>query len=149
MRVHERRQSPSRILSALCCLKKHQEPRSKSDKRRASSFSTGETSENLIFLLGFPDVGKSSFAERYESGVYTDGHKDHIERVYTRLIERTDGIKHVAKIADTPASTLFENELKVQILRGKGFLVLFAVDNAESFQEANRLLNLIQSLRGK
>ncbi|GFS52619.1 GTP-binding protein Rit2 [Nephila pilipes] len=139
-RIHERLQSLS-----CCCL---QPPRSKSEKRRSSSFSTGATTENIVFLLGFSDVGKSSIAERHERHQYTEGHKDYIERVYSCSFVRADGISHRVTVADTPASTFFPRELNVQIIRGKGFLVVFAVDNAESFQEANRLLNLIQSIRG-
>ncbi|GFX01982.1 uncharacterized protein TNCV_371711 [Trichonephila clavipes] len=59
-----------------------------------------------------------------------------------------DGVFHAVQILDTAGSLNFPAMRELSIRSGRGFILVFAVDNLQSFHEAIQLWDLIQRLRG-
>lgn len=104
--------------------------------------------ENKLVVLGSGGVGKTSLVVQYLEGFFSTTYKPTVEDYYRHTIRMPDGVFHTVEILDTAGSHNFPAMRELSIRSGRGFILVFSVDNLQSFHEALQLWDLIQKLRG-
>ena len=66
-----------------------------------------------------------------------------------QLLPSADGLFHALEILDTAGSHHFPAMRELSIRSGRAFVVVFAVNNEQSFYEAQTLWDLIVELKGE
>ncbi|XP_055931257.1 ras-related protein Rap-2a-like isoform X2 [Argiope bruennichi] len=109
----------------------------------------GSSRENKLVVLGPGGVGKTSLVVQYLEGFFTSTYKPTVEDYYRHTIKMPDGAFHTVQILDTAGSLNFPAMRELSIRSGRGFILVFSVDNLQSFHEAIQLWDLIQRIRGE
>ncbi|ODQ57246.1 hypothetical protein WICANDRAFT_97874, partial [Wickerhamomyces anomalus NRRL Y-366-8] len=87
-----------------------------------------------IVVLGAGGVGKSSLTVQFVQGVYIDSYDPTIEDSYRKQIE-VDGRACDLEILDTAGVAQFTAMRELYIKSGKGFLLVYSVNDESSLQE--------------
>ncbi|XP_022257047.1 ras-related protein Rap-2a-like [Limulus polyphemus] len=103
---------------------------------------------NKLVVLGAGGVGKTSLVVQYLEGFFSSSYKPTVEDCYRHTIQMPDGIFHTVEILDTAGSHHFPAMRELSIRSGRGFVIVFSVDDKQSFHEVTELWNLITKLRG-
>ncbi|XP_022237347.1 ras-related protein Rap-1b-like [Limulus polyphemus] len=104
--------------------------------------------ENKLVVLGAGGVGKTSLVVQYLEGFFSSTYKPTVEDYYRHTIQMPDGIFHTVEILDTSGSHHFPAMRELSIRSGRGFVLVFSVDDLQSFHETLHIWELISKLRG-
>ena len=99
-----------------------------------------------IIVVGAGAVGKSSLTIRYVIGDFFDHYDPTIEDYYRKLVE-VDKKPAYLDILDTAGQQEFASMQEQFYRQGKGFLIVYAIDNINSFEYAKELKQKITDSR--
>ena len=102
-----------------------------------------------LVVLGAGGVGKTNIIRRYIHDEFSQEHKPTIADVYEKHFSskrRKESI--LFHIYDTAGSDQFPAMNRLAISKGQLFVVVYAVDDRESFEEAKKICNEIYDLKG-
>jgi len=100
-----------------------------------------------IVILGTGGVGKSSIVLRFTSDDFVEGYDPTIEDKYRDNVYSVDGRGVKLDITDTAGQEEYHSLHEQWIMEGDAFLVVFAVTDPNSLQEANLVYENIQNIR--
>lgn len=107
--------------------------------------STAEYSFNIVFM-GHAKVGKTSIINNFLFGKFPAEHEPTVEEMYKADFEFSGG-RLVLNILDTSGSYSFPAMRRLAISRADAFVLVYAVDDEESFEEIKRLQEEIVAQR--
>ena len=99
-----------------------------------------------IIVVGSGAVGKSSLTIRYVIGDFFEHYDPTIEDYYRKLVE-VDKKPAYLDILDTAGQQEFASMQEQFYRQGKGFLIVYAIDKPNTFQDAKKLKKKIQEAR--
>ncbi|GFU32390.1 ras-related protein R-Ras, partial [Nephila pilipes] len=129
-----------------CCWKKtetggHQEQRTK------KSFSSGSAEENKILVLGPNGAGKTTLIKMKRTPPESSNSDSTQEVGINDMVKKSDKVSHVVEILELENMEDFVAERNIAIQNSKGFLLLFALDDMQSFHEAIEIWDVIHTVR--
>lgn len=104
-----------------------------------------ENCQRLV-ILGSSKVGKTSLVSRFLYNKFDDGYTPTIEDFH-RKIYRIKGEAYRLDILDTSGNHPFPAMRRLSIITGDLFLLVYSIDNRESFEEVERLCQQIQECK--
>ncbi|XP_042207395.1 ras-related protein Rap-2b-like [Homarus americanus] len=104
--------------------------------------------ENKLVVLGAGGVGKTSLVLQFLQGFFSPTYKPTVEDCYSHTLQLPNGLFHSLEILDTSGSHCFPAMRELSIRSGRAFVITFAVNNEQSFYEAQALWNLISEVKG-
>ncbi|CAL1266156.1 unnamed protein product [Larinioides sclopetarius] len=137
------------VLKAICCCFCLCSTPERRNSDVQNNTRMGSSRENKLVVLGPGGVGKTSLVVQYLEGFFTTTYKPTVEDYYRHTIKMPDGAFHTVQILDTAGSLNFPAMRELSIRSGRGFILVFSVDNLQSFHEALQLWDLIQRIRGE
>lgn len=102
--------------------------------------------EYKIVLLGSGGVGKSALTLRYVQGLFVARYNPTIEDFY-RHHTRLDGEEITVEILDTAGTEQYTAMHQLYIDHGQAFILVYAIDNKQTFQDIGPLINQITDLK--
>ena len=100
------------------------------------------TIEHKIVVLGAGGVGKSALCIRFTNEKWVEKYDPTIEDSYRRQFE-VDGSARMLDILDTAGQDEY-TAMRTQYMRsGQGFIIVYAVDDEASFEEAVNIYELL------
>lgn len=100
-----------------------------------------------VACLGVGGIGKTSMMKRYLEGSYSGIYDETVEETYIQAYNIDGERKHIDFI-DTAGSIYFPAMREIYITRAQGFILVYSINCAKSFEEVKRLWEQIKSLRG-
>ncbi|KAK3697221.1 hypothetical protein QZH41_001298 [Actinostola sp. cb2023] len=100
-----------------------------------------------ICVLGAGSVGKTSLVKTFFGQTFVDKHVPTVDDYFVHAISLDGRAYHTTCIIDTAGTYCFPAMRKLAIESSQGFLVLYALDSMNSFQEAIRLLDEIYAIK--
>ena len=97
-----------------------------------------------IVVLGKGTVGKTSLIFRYIKNECPKDHDPTVEDSYTVLMQTKNGQTNEFKILDTAGEEDYQNMLDQWIISANGFLLMFAINDEETFEALKEKLKRIQ-----
>lgn len=91
-----------------------------------------------LVVLGAPKVGKSSIINKFLYEKYTDDYTQTVENLYAKTFNLL-GKEITASILDTSGDDSFSALGSLHIANGDGFVLVYAVDDAGSWQHVKKL----------
>ena len=115
-----------------------------------SHMSTINRDENELKLvvLGKSLVGKSALTFRFINDQFPKEHDTTIEDQYKTVIN-IDGNQVKLEILDTAGQDDYQSMLETWINSGSGFLLVYSIDDMESFNEIKRKYDKLVMIKGK
>ena len=115
-----------------------------------SHMSTINRDENELKLvvLGKSLVGKSALTFRFINDQFPKEHDTTIEDQYKTVIN-IDGNQVKLEILDTAGQDDYQSMLETWINSGSGFLLVYSIDDMESFNEIKRKYDKLVIIKGK
>ena len=115
-----------------------------------SHMSTINKNENELKLvvLGKSLVGKSALTFRFINNQFPKEHDTTIEDQYKTVIN-INGSQVRLEILDTAGQDDYQSMLETWINSGAGFLLVYSIDDMESFTEVQKKYEKLVSLKGK
>ncbi|XP_076066538.1 GTP-binding protein Di-Ras1-like [Oratosquilla oratoria] len=104
--------------------------------------------ESKLVILGAGGVGKTSLVLQFLQGFFSTTYKPTVEDCYSHTLQLPNGLFHALEILDTAGSHHFPAMRELSIRSGRAFVIVYAVNNEQSFYEAQTLWNLITKVRG-
>ncbi|XP_075247008.1 GTP-binding protein Rhes-like, partial [Convolutriloba macropyga] len=95
-----------------------------------------------LVVLGSSGVGKTAITQRFLHNRYVDQYFPTIEDFH-RKIYKIGGVGYRLDILDTSGNRPFQAMRRVLFLSGDIFLLVYAIDNIDSFKEVQRLRDAI------
>ncbi|GFY52029.1 uncharacterized protein TNIN_376011 [Trichonephila inaurata madagascariensis] len=117
--------------------------------RNSSTFLKGSAEENQLVVIGPSEVGKTALVRQYIEGNFIETHHPTTEENHIHIIKTPDEKFHAVNIKYTSVSMNYPAMLEHTVRIGRGFLLVFGLNNAQSFHEAIQLWEYIKTLRGK
>ncbi|CEF60761.1 Small GTPase superfamily and Ran GTPase family and Small GTPase superfamily, Rho type and Small GTPase superfamily, Rab type and Small GTP-binding protein domain and Small GTPase superfamily, Ras type and P-loop containing nucleoside triphosphate hydrolase domain-containing protein [Strongyloides ratti] len=103
-----------------------------------------ENSSHRLVVLGSSKVGKTSIIRRYLYQEFTQKYRETVEDLHSRKF-MIHGSELNLEILDTNFN--FPDMRKVAISSASAFMIVFSVDNVQSFKEMSDLWNEITAIR--
>lgn len=97
-------------------------------------------------MFGLGGVGKTSLIHRFLFNKFENNYTATIEDDYRQVITYNNHIVDVT-VLDTAGSFQFPAMRRHAIQHGHGFIIVYAVDNPASLEEAKRLYNEVRSIK--
>lgn len=113
--------------------------------QRGMSLAVKKTQVRLVFL-GAAGVGKSSLIRRFLQNTFEPKHRRTVEEMHSKEYE-VSGITIKVEILDTSGSYSFPAMRKLSIQNSDAFALVYAVDDAESFERVKTLHEEILELK--
>ena len=107
---------------------------------------SGEETRHRIVLLGAGNVGKSAILSRFLSGSYPETYRPTVEDLHCRDYN-IGGVVVKVDILDTAGDRSFPAMRRLSITNGHGFILVFAMNCHNSFEEIKQLWEEIKELR--
>ena len=106
--------------------------------------------ENLIsvVVLGKGVVGKTSLIYRVVNNTFPDAHDATIEDKYKTFVD-IDGDVQEIQIVDTAGEEDYQNMLDQWVEMADGFILVFAIDDQETFDALKEKINRIKKHEDK
>lgn len=120
--------------------------RSRKDSNRTSVAATMK--ESKLVILGAGGVGKTSLVLQFLQGFFSTAYKPTVEDCYSHTLQLPNGLFHALEILDTAGSHHFPAMRELSIRSGRAFVIVFAVNNEQSFYEAESLWEMITKIKG-
>lgn len=108
------------------------------------NYNIQENQYSTIVVLGRGTVGKTSLIYRYVNGKCPSEHDPTVEDTFSIHIETKDGGEKEFKVLDTAGEEDYQNMLDQWISSANGFLLLFAVNDSETFEALKTKVSRIQ-----
>ncbi|XP_065644048.1 GTP-binding protein Di-Ras1 [Hydra vulgaris] len=99
-----------------------------------------------ITFLGEDRVGKSTLINQIVKNTFIEQYTPTVSNHITHIVE-LEGHAHVCLLTDTAGVDDFPAMRKLAISKGNAFVVVYSVDNRNSFRKAKRLLREIKYLK--
>ena len=123
-----------------------------SDPRESVGSTNSQTSEKPIdvklVILGKSLVGKSALTYRFINDQFPKEHDTTIEDQY-KINMTIDGYNCLLEILDTAGQDDYQSMLETWINFGSGFLLVYAIDDVESFAEAKKKYDKLVYIKGE
>ena len=120
--------------------------------RESLGSNTSQSSEKPIELklviLGRSLVGKSALTYRFINDQFPKEHDTTIEDQY-KLNMSIDGYNCILEILDTAGQDDYQSMLETWINFGSGFLLVYSIDDMESFVEVKKKYDKLVLIKGK
>lgn len=102
-----------------------------------------------VVVLGGQRTGKTAIISQFLYDQYNTAYKETVEEMYRGEFE-IDGTQFAINIQDTGGSYVYDfpSMVAVSLQSADAVLLVFSVDNKESFEEARRLRDLVMSTKG-
>ncbi|XP_063851934.1 ras-related protein Rap-1b-like [Scylla paramamosain] len=120
--------------------------RTRKDSNRTSVAATMK--ESKLVILGAGGVGKTSLVLQFLQGFFSTAYKPTVEDCYSHTLQLPNGLFHALEILDTAGSHHFPAMRELSIRSGRAFVIVFAVNNEQSFYEAESLWEMITKIKG-
>ena len=99
-----------------------------------------------LVILGKSLVGKSALTYRFINDQFPKDHDTTIEDQY-KVSTNIDGINCLVEILDTAGQDDYQSMLETWINFGSGFLIVYSIDDVESFVEAKKKYEKLVSIK--
>jgi len=103
--------------------------------------------EFKVVVLGSGGVGKSALTVQFVSGCFMEKYDPTIEDFYRKEIE-VDDSPCVLEILDTAGTEQFASMRDLYIRNGQGFVVVYSLTNAQTFQDIKGMKEQITRVKG-
>ena len=100
-----------------------------------------------LVILGKSLVGKSALTYRFINDQFPKDHDTTIEDQY-KVSTQIDGFNCLVEILDTAGQDDYQSMLETWINFGSGFLIVYSIDDVESFVEAKKKYEKLVSIKG-
>ncbi|XP_045144040.1 ras-related protein Rap-2c-like [Echinops telfairi] len=100
-----------------------------------------------VVLLGSASVGKTALATQFTCGTFPTHCEPAVEDLFSKLIE-VNKAPALLEIVDTVGATHLVTLTDLYLRNGDGFVLLYSVDSAASFQALRPLRERLRRLRG-
>ncbi len=121
------------------------------DERESVGSSNSQASEKPIdiklVILGKSLVGKSALTYRFINDQFPKEHDTTIEDQY-KINMTIDGYNCLLEILDTAGQDDYQSMLETWINFGSGFLLVYSIDDIESFEEAKKKYDKVVYIKG-
>ncbi|XP_010728746.2 GTP-binding protein Rhes [Larimichthys crocea] len=101
-----------------------------------------------IVVLGAPKVGKTNILQRFLGKEYEENYEPTTEDFHRKLFH-IGGAAYQVDVLDAAGERNFPAKRRLSILTGDTFLLVFSLDDRESFDEVTELLNEIKAAKAK
>lgn len=115
-----------------------QQQKSSNDCTTSSSSSLRKEKHRVV-MMGAARVGKSSIISQFLYDKYQSRYRQTIEELHRGEYELPDGASLTLDILDTSGAFQFPAMRALSISTGGAFILVFAVDDDETWQEVSRL----------
>ena len=123
-----------------------------SDIRESIGSNNSSSYENQIniklVILGKSLVGKSALTYRFINDQFPKDHDTTIEDQY-KVSVVIDGLNILLEILDTAGQDDYQSMIETWINFGSGFLLVYSIDDVESFIEVKKKYEKLISIKGK
>ena len=120
--------------------------------RESIGSNTSQTGEKPVeiklVILGRSLVGKSALTYRFINDQFPKEHDTTIEDQY-KLNMSIDGYNCILEILDTAGQDDYQSMLETWINFGSGFLLVYSIDDMESFNEVKKKYDKLVLIKGK
>ena len=99
-----------------------------------------------IIMVGSINVGKTSLVAKYATGKHPIKTESTRNASYVNKIKTVDGIKFEIRLWDTAGQEKYKSLTKFFIKDAKIAILVYSIDNEESFKDLDSWLQLIKSL---
>jgi len=106
-----------------------------------------EQSDLKIMVVGIGDVGKSALTIQFVQGYLLEGYDSTVEDSYKKIIN-VDGEDVQLDILDIPGQDDFAPMRRSYMRQGKGFLLVYSIDDRPSFKEIEVFYQEIYRTKG-
>ncbi|XP_002732228.1 ras-related protein Rap-2a-like [Saccoglossus kowalevskii] len=117
-------------------------PRSRSLKERHSEELLKLKASTRLVVMGAAGVGKSSLISQFLYDKFNERYRETVEDLYHEEFEVNGGTVHL-EVLDTSGSFSFPAMRKLSIASGNVFILVYGINNKNSFDEVVRLRNQI------
>lgn len=117
----------------------------------SSALTTGSTimkEKHRVVVMGSARTGKSQIISQFLYDKYTTRYRQTIEELHRGEYELPDGSSLTLDILDTSGAFSFPAMRALSITTGNAFILVYSVDDEESWNEVGRLRNQIIESRG-
>ncbi|XP_063225026.1 GTP-binding protein Rhes-like [Bacillus rossius redtenbacheri] len=104
--------------------------------------------QHRVVVMGAARVGKTSIIAQFLYDRFSPRYRETVEELHRGEYELQDGATLTLDILDTSGAFQFPAMRALSISTADGFLLVFAVDQAESWEEVRRLRAQILETRG-
>uniref|UniRef100_T1II42 Uncharacterized protein n=1 Tax=Strigamia maritima TaxID=126957 RepID=T1II42_STRMM len=104
--------------------------------------------ENKLVILGAGGVGKTSLVMQFVDGIFSFSYKPTVEDYYRHTLQLPNGLFQTMEILDTAGSHHFPAMRELSIRSSRAFVLVFAVDNEQSFHEVVNMWALVKKIKG-
>ena len=104
--------------------------------------------EVKLVILGKSLVGKSALTYRFINDQFPKEHDTTIEDQY-KINMSIDGFNCLLEILDTAGQDDYQSMLETWINFGSGFLLVYSIDDIESFNEVKKKYDKLVQIKGK
>eukprot|EP00066_Takifugu_rubripes_P002692 XP_003964776.1 PREDICTED: dexamethasone-induced Ras-related protein 1-like [Takifugu rubripes] len=101
-----------------------------------------------VVVLGAPKVGKTNILQRFLGGEFEEGYEPTTEDFHRKLFY-IRGQAYQIDLLDASGERNFPAKRRLSILTGDIFLLVFSLDDSESFSEVCELLSEIRAAKAK
>ena len=113
-----------------------------------SPSSSGKQIDLKLVILGKSLVGKSALTYRFINDQFPKDHDTTIEDQY-KISMSIDGYNCQIEILDTAGQDDYQSMLETWINHGSGFLIVYSIDDVESYIEAKKKYEKVVAIKGK
>jgi len=104
--------------------------------------------EYKVVVLGSGGVGKSAITLRYVQGLFVARYNPTVEDFY-RHHATLDEEEVMVEILDTAGTEQYSSMHQLYIDHGQAFVLVYAIDNKQSFRDVEPLLNQILDMKNE
>ena len=101
-----------------------------------------------VVVMGTASVGKTSIVSHLLHGVFTDNHKETIEELHHHVV-KFNNVSAEIDILDTSGTYQFPGMRKLAIATGDAFVLVYSVENVDSFETVKALRDEIKENKPK
>ena len=113
-----------------------------------NSLGTDKQIEIKLVILGKSLVGKSALTYRFINDQFPKDHDTTIEDQY-KVSTNIDGFNCLLEILDTAGQDDYQSMIETWINFGSGFLLVYSIDDVESFVEAKKKYEKLVRIKGR
>ena len=122
-----------------------------SETRESVGSNTSQTEKQIevkLVILGKSLVGKSALTYRFINDQFPKEHDTTIEDQY-KINMSIDGYNCLLEILDTAGQDDYQSMIETWINFGSGFLLVYSIDDMESFTEVKKKYDKLSAVKGK